>query len=682
MKLSNISIKSRFYLLSAILAVIIVFEIAAVFIAIDDISDQVSELSESSIQTLNKSHQLKLAVVQVQQWLTDISATRGQDGLNDGFDEAQANSRVVLRLLDELAALNPADTDHFNLMRKEFNDYYEVGKQMAQAYIDGGPSSGNQMMAAFDEVAAKISTDVDDYLAEVEGRVEAKLENQRDAATSVTQSIIAGSIINFLFVAVFLFIINGVIIAIQEIINAFQRVADGDLCVQVSTGRNDEIGDLYDNFNIAISDMGSTVFNVSKTGHALNNVADDLLGESRQTEQGIAAQVRELDDAVTGVDQLTHTIHEMTIKTGKASDCAGDALQAASHGKAVVKTTIESIDQMASEFNAVSEIVGSIDHSSKDISQILDTIQAISEQTNLLALNAAIEAARAGEHGRGFAVVADEVRSLATRTQESTEEIREMIDKLQTNTTGAVTRIEHGRQVATASVDKAGAADESLQKIVDSVEIITEMNSHLASASEQLESVSNEIGNNINTINDEVGHTAKVAERSYESGSRVKTLAGEASALLKRFSVDEAAHAQKERNVLFIWDDSYDVGISEINRQHQVLVHIVNDLYHLIVTGRSVLSVRRLIESLVEYTVNHFNYEEYLMEKYQYPDFQEHKAIHQELVGKVMDFVKRADTGDDSVAPELLDFLQGWLANHIKGADKGYSRFFQQKGMF
>lgn len=680
--LANLSLKKKFFLLSVVLAIVVALESSVIFMESASIKQQSTQLYDEQIPVLNKAHMLKLSVVQVQQWLTDISATRGLDGLNDGFEEAESNAQQVRLLISELRAFDKANQERFDSMLNSFEDYYQTGIQMAQAYVVDGPAAGNKLMASFDAVAAKISQDVDGFVEEVQRDTDASLAQQQRSASTATKYIAIGSLIIYLFIGFFLFVNRGVVRSLHKVVGVFNHIAEGDLSQRADVNRGDELGELGRIFNSAVTDVGTTVVAVKTSSQLLTEVATNMLEESRCTEEGVSRQASEVGQAATAITELASTVQEMALNTSKAAEAADKALNSAANGKSVVSASIMTINGLAQEVNRSAEMIRHIEEDGRNISVILDTIREIADQTNLLALNAAIEAARAGEHGRGFAVVADEVRSLASRTQESTGEIQEMIERLQNSTQGAVDTMMSGKSAAESSVEQAASASDALQQIVNSVEVINDMNVHIASAAEELGAVTSEIDRNIVAVSDEARLTAEVANRSYESGNRVMALAGEVRSLLKRFKIDESdLIANNERELLFAWNESLDVGVAEVNRQHKVLIGIINELYHQTQTNRSINAVRRLLDSLVDYTVNHFNYEEHLMQKYDYPGFAEHKERHEALIGQVSGFVQRVEAGDESVAEELLDFLKAWLSKHIQGVDTQYTPFFNERGV-
>lgn len=229
------------------------------------------------------------------------------------------------------------------------------------------------------------------------------------------------------------------------------------------------------------------------------------------------------EDMAKGEGDLTARIH---LERNDAATAARTANEHTEDGRAVVDSTVQATTALADQVHQITETISRVADDSNNISKVLDVIGGIAEQTNLLALNAAIESARAGEHGRGFSVVADEVRTLASRTQQSTQEIQEMIDSLQNASNTAVNSMEEGQSRADNTVDKAKSAGESLQSINHAVSEINDMNSYIATAADEQNSVTDDINENVSTI-------TNISERSAESSSQVK----EASDSLARLSL-------------------------------------------------------------------------------------------------------------------------------------------------
>jgi hemerythrin-like metal-binding protein len=679
--LNNLSLRKKFLILSIVLAAIVAMESGLIFFESAAIEQRSEQLEDNLNPILNKAYQLKIAVIQVQQWLTDISATRGLDGLNDGFDEAENNAQHFRQLVSELETLDPKNKKGYDDMRIAFDEYYKVGQQMAHAYIAEGPAGGNPMMASFDAVAEKITLDVDEFLSAAQKTTDASLKSQVKSATSSTLFISIGSLIIFIFIALYFFINMNTLVALKKFVMLFENMSEGDLSLKADVNRGDEIGGMSRMFNAATNDMGATIVGIQFPSQVLANIAAEMLETSKHTEGRVKHQARETEQVATAIAEMNATVQDMAANTAKASAAAESAKNAASNGKKVIVSSISTTNTVANEVNKTAAMISRLEEEGDNISAIVDTIRSIAEQTNLLALNAAIEAARAGESGRGFSVVADEVRSLASRTKESTGEIQAMVERIQLGTKGAASTMQAAKVAVDSSVEQSAATNEALQQIVDSVSVITSMNQQIASAAEELEATTDNVSQNIVSVNETAQHSTEVATRSYESGIRVTVLAGEIRALLKRFKVDaDRLHDSDKENVLFVWNDSYDVGIEEINRQHKVLINIINEIHNLHMNKRSPQLLRRVLEGLVDYTLHHFSYEEYLLEKNEYPDFEEHKLKHKKLIAQVTDFVNRIDRGED-VAIELLEFLTAWLGKHIKGTDMQYSSFLNDRGI-
>ncbi|NNJ92896.1 MAG: methyl-accepting chemotaxis protein, partial [Gammaproteobacteria bacterium] len=238
------TLNTKFLMLSGFLILVV---IAVVGMAIRDsinITSHAVDLSNKEIKVLNHAHQLKLSVVQVQQWLTDISATRGLDGLNDGFDEAENNAKLVRQLINELKSIDPEHASQFESMLPVFDDYYAAGKSMAQAYIDAGPSGGNKMMAQFDEAAASMSEQVDTFLAKTIEQTTASLNTQQELAASSRVTIMVGAVIALIGIALVYFIMSKALSSLPVLVSELNKIAKGDLTSDLEVTREDEIGDL------------------------------------------------------------------------------------------------------------------------------------------------------------------------------------------------------------------------------------------------------------------------------------------------------------------------------------------------------------------------------------------------------------------------------------------------------
>ena len=284
----------------------------------------------------------------------------------------------------------------------------------------------------------------------------------------------------------------------------------------------------YNNFIDAVS---NTIQSSKNTAEQLTSATEQMKTQSDSARNGVTRQQTEIDQIATAINEMTASVQEVARSATDAAAAASQADQESSNGRKVVSQTISSIQTLASNVEQAADVIQKLEVDTTDIGGVLDVIKGIADQTNLLALNAAIEAARAGEQGRGFAVVADEVRTLASRTQESTEEINRMIEKLQSGAKNAVEVMEIGREQAQKGAEQASLAGESLNAITQSVATINDMNTQIAGAAKEQSSVADEINRNVVNISQVADETAtsvaQVAEQSTGLGSLASALSSE-----------------------------------------------------------------------------------------------------------------------------------------------------------
>jgi methyl-accepting chemotaxis protein len=308
-----------------------------------------------------------------------------------------------------------------------------------------------------------------------------------------------------------------------------------DLTVRISIDQNDEIGRVAKAYQLMMDRFRDILGDVRDTSAHLQEYATQLANTTELTREGVAVQTRETDQVATATTEMTHAIEEVSRHAHQAADAANNANHETEKGNKVLDEAIASIHSLADRIGAAGQVIKRVETDSASIGSVLDVIRGIAEQTNLLALNAAIEAARAGEQGRGFAVVADEVRSLAQRTQESTQEIQGMIERLQAGAREAVRSMADGSAEMERTMTQAGRAGESLAAIAQAVSLINDMNTQIASATEEQMAVSQEISRNVVNISDVAKSSAHSVQEVEKASREVNTAATRLSGLVNEF---------------------------------------------------------------------------------------------------------------------------------------------------
>jgi methyl-accepting chemotaxis protein len=335
------------------------------------------------------------------------------------------------------------------------------------------------------------------------------------------------------------FIARQIVVPLNRAVDAMNEIAegDGDLTQRLDESGNNEISRLAHAFNSFAEKVRGMVSQVYGSTTQLASAAEEMSLVMEETKRDTLQQQSETSQVVTAMNEMTATVQEVARHATEAASAASKADHASVDGKKVVLSTMNAIEALSSEVHSAANVISQLEKDSENIGTVLDVIKGIAEQTNLLALNAAIEAARAGEQGRGFAVVADEVRTLASRTQQSTQEIQTMIENLQVGAQSAVKVMDESRAKAEDSVTQAAKAGGSLEEITHSVSLINDMNTQIATAAEEQSAVAEEINRNIVNISEIVDRTADGASQTSIASEELASLAAQLQQLVNQFKV-------------------------------------------------------------------------------------------------------------------------------------------------
>ncbi|MBL4816109.1 MAG: methyl-accepting chemotaxis protein [Shewanella sp.] len=359
-----------------------------------------------------------------------------------------------------------------------------------------------------------------------------KLQQQANTAIADAEEsalILAVSI--FIVITIFLsiftmFIIRSIMEPVTKITEAISNIEKNkDLSIRCDASADDELGQIATHFNSMVASFQQLIEEVIESVEIMNHSCGELSLNATKASEGVSRQLNETDMVATAITEMGATIEEIAKNTELAAERAASTHNNAQMGQVGVEQTIEKIQSLAEQLNSSAQVVNDLEKDSETIGTVLDVIRGIAEQTNLLALNAAIEAARAGEQGRGFAVVADEVRSLALRTQESTEEIASIIQTLQSRTRSIVQLMEATQKQGGESAEQAASAGSLLQQINADVGNIMDMSTQIAAAIEEQSMVASEVNKNVVVIRDIAQESAVTADENAQASGEVKARA-------------------------------------------------------------------------------------------------------------------------------------------------------------
>ncbi|WP_354676171.1 HAMP domain-containing methyl-accepting chemotaxis protein [Pseudomonas syringae] len=360
---------------------------------------------------------------------------------------------------------------------------------------------------------------------------------KREQNTAVVQLLSVALVVLLIGIFAAFIITRQITVPLNDTVIAARRIAEGDLTHDTVTTRQDELGLLQNTMQHMTVSLRGLIGGIGTGITQIATAAEELSAGSEQTSAGVAQQKNEVDQVATAMNEMASTVQEVARNTEDASRAAKQASERAAHGSSVVQHATREIGQLAGEVKQLGQAMGRLSEDSNKIGSVIDVIKAVAEQTNLLALNAAIEAARAGEQGRGFAVVADEVRSLAQRTQKSTTEIEALILALQQGTGAASGLMDASLQRTEGTVVLARQAEQALMEINQSISTIEQMSQQISASAEQQSAVTEEINRSVLSVRDIADQSAAATEQSAASTVELARLGGNLQSMVARFRI-------------------------------------------------------------------------------------------------------------------------------------------------
>ncbi len=466
----------------------------------------------------------------------------GDDSFRQDFNKKWAiNEKRFQQISQQTYLLSSAQTTAWNTYSKNRTDFAPLPNRMFDLRSQSDWNKANHWLGTkaapraekikvlLAELATSINQYADDDVAHLNSE-QLKLEIISAVVTII--SIIIG-------ITIALYLSHSVSTQLKAMVSGAKKMAKGDLTAEPLTGSHIKdmntlahtLNTTKDNLNILVSRILSS----SNGLHKHSSKLQTLINDSRAT---TIQQEKETEQIATAMNEMGATVSEVAKNTTEAANAAEEADKAALLGHDVVIETVDNITDLAQGIEHAANTINQLGEETNAVDTILVAISGIADQTNLLALNAAIEAARAGEQGRGFAVVADEVRTLAARTQESTVEIRAMLDRLKTGATNAVSVMNEGHEQAQKSVDKANTAKETIQSITDTVNVIKDMNTQIATAAEEQSMVAVEMGRNITNVSTSAQDISTHSNKSLLSANEMAGLASQLMEGVSQFTID------------------------------------------------------------------------------------------------------------------------------------------------
>lgn len=451
--------------------------------------------------------------------------------LKDGLHRAQTLYEALIVL--------PEERTLFDRFKAQEQQYLQRQEQVV------GFSRANQLEDAIRVVNGEMNQLADEMATTLHDLVNLNKANANQAASlaqsvfSQSRSWVIGMIVLTALITIGLavWLTRSIVLPLAQSLKVAQGVASGDLTGEIHVSGNDEPARLQQALKGMQENLRGTIRRIAESSNQLASASEELSCVTEDATRGLHQQNQEIEQAATAVNQMTAAVEEVASNAVATSQASRESDRIAQHGREQVHQTVVSIEALATDVTDNVTQVEDLAQKVYGISKVLDVIRSIAEQTNLLALNAAIEAARAGDAGRGFAVVADEVRALAHRTQQSTQEIEQMISGIQQGTDQAVSSMQQSNTRARSTLDIAKSAGTALEEIASAFTLINERNLVIASASEQQAAVAREVDRNLMNIRDLAHQTSTGANQTSAASQELSRLAVDLNTMVARFSV-------------------------------------------------------------------------------------------------------------------------------------------------
>ena len=519
---------------------------AVSFITFVVINSIVSSQNASQLQVAKNvdypALQLSTSVLANMEKVRDTLASSVTTGDVDAIDVAREKVDAVLDDLQAIRRIDPSLSSGVTTLQSTFSAYSEQAIEVTASILNETAD-----FATLGDKLEEMNANYDNAISLVNQFIAARQSAFEQAFTEYNSAqdflfwlgIIMGVVTTLILFGTAYPITSEIRGNLTRVVKSLRDIAqeDGDLTIRIESKAQDEVGDLVRYFNLFMEKLQKVVKDIVQTTLPLSDLAQNLSQLTETTNRNIADQQGAATQAKNAVDDMNHSVVAVAESAAEAARAADEATNASNEGQSVVNSTVRSIQSLAKNVDDSAQVIRKLENDSNQVGVVLDVIKGIAEQTNLLALNAAIEAARAGEQGRGFAVVADEVRTLASKTQKSTEEIQTTIEQLQSAARSAVQVMSSGTEQAESSVNEANKAGESLNVIADTIGRISAMNGQIASTTDNQQAVAEQIVGFVDEIYARTDETSKNSVRLASASSELANLAKNLEGIARQFKV-------------------------------------------------------------------------------------------------------------------------------------------------
>jgi len=467
------------------------------------------------------------------------AATMGEEELLQDADDIASQMKQGL---NEARNVDKQTAPSIQKIERQFESYYQKAQSISAEMLSGNAdfsTLGNRSQSMSQELLM-LQKSLNSFQAEQMSSFTSAFEQVNSKVNKTTNiGIIAGLVTIAVLFGVALTISNAICSNLIKVVSSFKGLAqeDGDLTVRIESNSKDEIGELTFCFNSFMDKLQHVIKQIVDTAKPLAETASTVNSLSVSSKESAEQQKVTVSASLLSVNEMSQSVASITSNAADAADAAKHANNEAELGLQVVNSTITGIRELAENIADSAESIFKLQEDTNQVNQVLEVIKSIAEQTNLLALNAAIEAARAGEQGRGFAVVADEVRTLASRTQASTQEINQILVQLQDAAKSAVSKMENSKNQVEGTVNSANKAGESLSTITESVNVISDMNSQIAVATEEQHQISTLMVEHVETIQQRAEDASNSSDEMNSVSNNLSSLAFEQEKITKSFKV-------------------------------------------------------------------------------------------------------------------------------------------------